>query len=123
MLFCSNHHIFVFEFLVDYQINSVVSWFDETLTLSSPLPLGKRSGAQWLKVLNKAMSLSLSSYLNEAYSSLPDLLKGARFGDEGAGRLIIVPSLLPNLGRNINSKGLDSTKYYINTILNFWLFF
>ena len=82
---CQHNYNYFFS-PVDFQIISVLSWFDETLTLSAPLPLGKKSGVQWLSALEKAMSYSLSSYLNEAYLNLPDLLKGATPNDEKAGK-------------------------------------
>lgn len=68
-----------------FQIVSVKGWFNERLSLSVPLPLGKKQGTQWLSVLEYAISHSLGSALNETYTNLPDLLKGAKTTDEAKG--------------------------------------
>lgn len=58
------------------QIVSLDGWHDEHLFLVVPLPLGRKPTTKWLIALEYAISYSLSSSLNETYSSLPDVLKG-----------------------------------------------
>ena len=64
-------------FAVGFQILFVVGWQREQLSLSVPLPLGKRPASEWLRALEYAISYSLASGLTETYASLPAHLKGS----------------------------------------------
>ncbi len=80
--------MFDFTPLLGFRILSAKSWYDESLPLSSPLPLRKKPGAEWLNILEYALSYSLASTLNETYLTFPDLLKGKEQLAQGQGTFI-----------------------------------
>ena len=59
-----------------FQLLFVKDRQNKQLSLCVPLPLEKKPGSEWLSGFEYSISYSLASALNDAYSSLPALLKG-----------------------------------------------
>ena len=58
-----------------YHIVSVKGCAGEELTLLSSLPLGSRTPAEWLPVLERAIRVTLSCQLTESLQTVPEKLR------------------------------------------------
>ena len=71
------------------QLIAVDGWHGEQLSLTVPLPLGKRTAPHWLNALEGALSYSLSTALTDCIASLPDSLLGTGGNDQSSETILL----------------------------------